>query len=537
MHKRSAGILLHISSLPSPYGIGDLGPSAHSFAYTLAAAQLVYWQFLPLTPTSDFIGNSPYSSPSAFAGNPLFISPDLLCKEGYLSYADLDCLLTAQTPEKTADNKADYSWAYKNRQILLNAAFERSQPRLETNNKFNAFCKKHAYWLDDYALFAAIKDQQGGSSWVEWAKPLKWREPKALLAWSAKHFREILRHKFIQFLFFSQLASLRMLCKRYGLKLIGDMPIYVTHDSADVWSAPEFFKLDADGHQLSVSGVPPDYFSATGQRWGNPVYNWERAAEDGFAWWKKRLSHNLLMADLVRLDHFRGFAGFWEIPAHEKTAVSGKWVPGPGERLFCALREEFGADLPIIAEDLGVITDDVRALMAKFSLPGMKVLHFAFGGSTPWKNSDAPFFHPVHSVVYTGTHDNNTSLGWFKSASKEEQENFCNYLGRKIEPEEVPEAMIRLALESSSEIAIIPMQDILELSDEARMNTPSVARGNWTWRLKDQCGWAEEWAPLNIENLDLGNVPLPQIFARLYDWCRVYGRVGHINKQNGDNDA
>ena len=517
MAERSAGVLLHISSLPATYGIGDLGPAAHSFASALAGAGLSWWQFLPLAPTSEFIGNSPYSSPSAFAGNPLFISPEQLCADGYLSYADLPA------PEEFPLGPVNYAKTAAQRRTLLNAAFERRLPRLESNALFQDFCVAHAAWLEDYALFAAIKEAQGGASWTDWPEPLKWREAEALACWGAERRRDVLRHKFIQYLFFYQLADLREHCAGLCVRLIGDLPIYVTHDSADVWAAPELFNLDEDGLPITVAGVPPDYFSETGQRWGNPVYNWERMAQDGFAWWKKRLKHNLVMADLVRLDHFRGFAGYWESPADEKTAVNGEWRKGPGAAFFRAVCAEFGEELPIIAEDLGVITDDVRELMREFKLPGMKVLHFAFGGRTPWSNPDAPFRHQPRSVVYTGTHDNTTTLDWYGSVPCEERENFCNYLGRDLFPHEAPEAMIRLALESASEIAVIPMQDILGLGKEARMNTPSVARGNWVWRMPDTGGWLE-YSPGRV----------PEIFVRLNGLCRIYGR---IKQQDGDNDA
>lgn len=512
MEERSAGVLLHISSLPGPYGIGDLGREAHSFAEALAEAGLVWWQFLPLAPTSEFIGNSPYSSPSAFAGNPLFISPDALCAAGLISQADMPAM------EETPLGPSDYALAASLRRPVLNAAFERQSPRLEADSAFQNFCKAHAYWLDDYALFTAIKEAFDGASWTDWPEPLKWRDALALAAWGAKHWRAVLRHKFIQYLFFSQFTSLRERCAELGVRLMGDMPIYVTHDSADVWAAPELFKLDASGQPVTVAGVPPDYFSETGQRWGNPVYNWKRMAQDGFAWWKRRLAHNLLMVDLVRLDHFRGFAGYWEIPASEDTAINGAWTKGPGVEFFKALCDEFGEKLPIIAEDLGIITDDVREIMAMFKLPGMKLLHFAFGGQTPWDNLYAPFRHQPCSVVYTGTHDNTTTLDWYVSISAEERQNFCNYIGRELLPREAPELMIRLALESASEIAIIPMQDIMGLGGEARMNTPSVAQGNWVWRLPDASD-------------------IPEFFSRLHGLCRVYGRAGHIQQENGDSNA
>lgn len=531
MQERSAGVLLHISSLPARHGIGDLGPTAHSFAATLAAAGLKYWQFLPLTPTSEFIGNSPYSSPSAFAGNPLFISPELLCGGGYLSYADIECSLP-EVPLVTPLGPVDYAGAAERRKSLLNAAFQRQLPHLEADVAFQSFCLAHTAWLEDYALFSAIKEEQGGRSWVDWPEQLKWRAPEALAAWSGEHRRQLLRQKFIQYIFFSQWAALRERCKEYGLRLVGDLPIYVTHDSADVWANLELFNMDEKGLPITVAGVPPDYFSETGQRWGNPVYNWERMARDGFAWWKKRLAHNLLMADIVRLDHFRGFCGYWEIPANEETAVNGQWVEGPGAKFFSALCEEFGKELPIIAEDLGVITDDVREVMKDFELPGMKVLQFGFGGPTPWSNPDAPFRHTKGSIVYTGTHDNTTTRAWYAGAPAEERKNFCNYVGRDLPAPEAAEAMLRLALESASEIAIIPMQDILNLGPEGRMNTPSVPKGNWVWRLANADGWAEEGPEFKNGGQAARDLPLPAIFSRFHELCRIYGR-NDLNKKQG----
>lgn len=520
MQKRSAGVLLHISSLPAPYGIGDLGPAARAFAAALSEAGIVWWQFLPLSPTSEFIGNSPYSSPSAFAGNPLFISPELLCGEGCVSYADVECVPGGAA---LAEGPVDYHAVTAHRATLLNAAFTRLKPHLPGGAAFQAFCGEHAGWLDDYALFTAIKAELGGAIWTDWPDPLKWRDPGALEDFSRAYAGQVLRQKFIQYLFFSQLAELRERCRELGVRLIGDLPIYVTHDSADVWAAPGLFNLDEGGRPVTVAGVPPDYFSATGQLWGNPVYNWKRMAQDGFAWWKKRIRHNLLMADVLRLDHFRGFVGFWEVPAGEETAVKGEWRAGPGAAFFRALTDEFDGAVPIIAEDLGVITDDVREIMEEFHFPGMKVLHFGFGGASPWNNPDAPFRCTPRSVAYTGTHDNTTSLDWFASVPEEERNNFCGYVGRAVQPGEAPEAMIRLALESASNTAIIPMQDILGLGAEARMNTPSVAKGNWTWRMPGSAR-------------DLGG-----LFKRFRELCRIYGRIREtdetMKQEDGENNA
>jgi len=406
----------------------------------------------------------------------------------------------------------------------LHAAYERCAD-LEKQENFAFFCRAEAGWLDDYALFASIKDEHTGESWVDWPEKLKNRDPDALRIWELEHRRSVLRHKFIQYIFFRQWRSLRRHCRLAGLDLIGDLPIYVTHDSSDVWANQNLFQLDEKGCPLKVAGVPPDYFSATGQRWGNPVYDWEAMSRDGFSWWIKRLEHNLHLADLVRLDHFRGFCGYWAIPAEESTAVNGEWVKGPGETFFKAMQAHFGENLPLIAEDLGVITDDVRAVMRSFDLPGMKVLQFAFGGDTPALNPDAPFRHQRNSVAYTGTHDNTTTLDWFRTAPVLERDNLSRYLGRILTPEEALEGMLRLALGSPADLAVIPMQDILGLGSEGRMNTPSVGRGNWEWRLSE-ADW-NLFRPVEDEETLEEEVKksVPPGFQRLHDLCAVYGRL------------
>ncbi|MDR2503971.1 MAG: 4-alpha-glucanotransferase [Deltaproteobacteria bacterium] len=534
MSERSCGVLLHISSLPSAFGIGDLGPAAHAFALALASAGVRFWQFLPLTPTSEFIGNSPYSSPSAFAGNPLFISPELLCEQGLVSRADVDDAVNLYC-RGSAPGRVDYRAVCAQRRAVLNAAFARGFASLGEGEDFLHFCRAEASWLDPYALFAAIKEEHGGASWVDWPDALKWREPVFLESWEAKNRRSVLRHKFIQYLFFSQWRVLRRRCAELGLALIGDLPIYVTHDSADVWANPELFQLDGQGAPSSVAGVPPDYFSATGQRWGNPVYDWEAMRQKGFSWWIKRLEHNLRMMDVARLDHFRGFCAYWAIPAEEKTAVNGQWVKAPGRELFSALRGHFGPDLPLVAEDLGVITEDVRELMRDFALPGMKVLQFGFGGEKPALNPDAPFRHSQNSVVYTGTHDNPTTLDWFSSAAPQEQGNLARYAGRDLGPEDAVDFMLRLALGSPADLAVIPMQDILGLGEEGRMNTPSVAAGNWEWRLPDLPGLEELARPgpaLAADGRPAWPQPLPA-FKHLRFLCSVYGRDAREGEEHG----
>lgn len=482
---RRYGLLLHISSLPSAWGIGDLGPAAHAFAADLAEAGATVWQFLPLNPTSTFIGNSPYSSPSAFAGNPLFISPELLARDGWLSYADLENSFSCLPGGSVASDPArvDYSVVTLHRERLLCAAYERNCHRLGDHGEFQAFIRDHDYWLHDYARFVSLKEAHGGRSWVDWPVEFRDRESGAMADWDCRAALPMLREKFIQYLFFSQWQRLREACNDAGITLLADVPIYVTHDSADVWAHPQFFNLDASRRPVTVSGVPPDYFSATGQRWGTPVYRWDVLAEDGFSWWKKRLGHTLLLADMARLDHCRGFCGYWEIPAEEETAVRGQWKKAPARELMSALREHFGG-LPFLAEDLGVITDDVRETMRDFNLPGMHVLQFAFSGSDFAGNPDIPHGHTQNSFVYTGTHDNAPTRAWFQGASAQERENLADYTGFSATVESAASILTRLAFASVAQCAILPMQDALNLGDEGRMNMPGVASGNWTWRMR-----------------------------------------------------
>lgn len=498
---RRYGLLLHLSSLPSAWGIGDMGPAAHAFAETLAAAGASVWQFLPLNPTSTYIGNSPYSSPSAFAGNPLFISPEYLVRDGWLSHMDLDDSFLCLPGGSIAPDPAwvDFTAVSAHREHLLEAAFQRAESRLPEHEDFRAFCREHEYWLHDYARFVSIKNSQEGKSWVDWPAGLRMRCRDALREWDWRAAQAILREKFIQYLFFAQWKRLRATCAGLGVSLLADVPIYVTHDSADVWGNPQYFQLDKDMHPLSVSGVPPDYFSKTGQRWGTPVYDWRRMEQNGFHWWKQRLGHILLLADMVRLDHFRGFCAYWSIPAQEETAVCGRWVEAPATALFAALREHFGA-LPFLAEDLGVITDDVRETMRFFNLPGMHVLQFAFAGERMDRNPDIPYAHKRNSFVYTGTHDNTPTRVWFAEAPKQERGNFRDYLGFMPSEDTAASALTRLAFSSVAACAIVPMQDALNLGAESRMNTPGAADGNWAWRMTreqahpDRLAWLRQFA-------------------------------------------
>ncbi|MDR3175712.1 MAG: 4-alpha-glucanotransferase [Desulfovibrio sp.] len=511
---RNFGLLLHISSLPSAYGIGDLGPAAFAFADLLARIRASVWQILPLHPTSTFIGNSPYSSPSAFAGNPLFISPELLLEQGRVSRADLETALNCiENRVLSGDpSRVDFTAVEAHRGHLLTAAFERAAPDLADDADFRDFCRNHDYWLHDFARFATIKRAHSEAPWFEWPGRLRLRAPDALAEWDEKACRPMLREKFIQYLFYSQWQGLRSYCAERGILLLGDAPIYVTHDSADCWANPHYFNLDAELRPITVSGVPPDYFSATGQRWGTPIYRWDVMRGDGFDWWKKRLGHALTLVDRIRLDHFRGFCAYWEVPEKEKTAVNGQWRKAPAADFLEALRAHFGS-LPILAEDLGVITPEVREVMSRFDLPGMHVLQFAFGGEIG-ENSNIPHNHNKRSCVYTGTHDNAPTRAWFSAISPEERENFLLYSGAATDAEGATRALARLAFSSVGECCILPAQDALNLGEEARMNTPGLARGNWSWRLTPGQAAPDAW-------------------AWLADLARLYGRQGE-KAQPGD---
>lgn len=478
MKRRRSGILLHLTSIPSRYGVGDLGEGAYQFADFLAEAGQSLWQILPLNPTSSLSGNSPYTSSSAFAGNALLISPDLLVKEGFLTPADLE-----QVPSFAAD-KVDYEAVFQYKQGLLQTAWERSRDRLRDRG-FVEFCNDQAYWLDDYALFTAFGEHVVGLPWCAWPTGMKLGMEAERQRWREVLAESILAKKWVQYLFFNQWSALKGYCNQRHIQIIGDVPIYVSYESADVWANPDIFQLDKERDPVVVAGVPPDYFSATGQLWGNPVYRWEVMRETGYAWWVQRLEHNLRLFDRVRLDHFRGFVGYWVVSAAATTAVNGKWEPAPAHDFFTTLSGHFPV-LPVIAEDLGVITPDVRETMAEFNFPGMAVLQFAFSEDLP-TNPYAPHNHTRNAVVFTGTHDNNTTRGWFhRELNERGRERLSQYLGRRVEEAEVHWELIRLAMMSVSNTVIIPMQDVLGLGEEARMNVPSVARGNWGWRLRPE---------------------------------------------------
>jgi len=478
MH-RTSGVLLHPTSLPGPYGIGDLGPTAYRFVDQLADAGQGLWQILPLGPTG--YGDSPYQCTSAFAGNPLLVSPELLVEAGWI---DADALDHPTLPPDRVDFGAVKAW----KRDLLARAFSgfvaRSDPAEQA--AFDAFKETQAFWLDDYCLYTAIKSEQGHRPWTEWPEPLALHDPKVLVRWARSHAQEIERHRFIQFLFSEQSAALRAHARSKGVHLIGDVPIFVAHDSSEVWGNRHWFELDAHGHPTVVAGVPPDYFSATGQRWGNPLYRWSVLAEEGYGFWVERLRHALSSVDLVRIDHFRGFAGYWEIPADEPTAINGSWVPGPGMELFRALEEALGPELPLIAEDLGVITEDVEALRDDLGLPGMAILQFGFEGLDQGLGESNFLPHNQRRALacYTGTHDNDTLMGWWSGLAPELQTNIRTYLGGG--DEEIHWSFIRAALGSVAELAVFPLQDLLALGSEARMNHPGRPEGNWSWRLTEE---------------------------------------------------
>ncbi|GAB4503854.1 MAG: 4-alpha-glucanotransferase [Anaerolineales bacterium] len=478
-YKRASGILLHPTSLPGPYGIGDLGPAAHAFVDWLADSGCTLWQVLPLGPTG--YGDSPYQSFSVFAGNPYLISPDFLLRDGLLHPDDI----TEKVDFLYA--RVDYGRIIPWKLNLLERAFLRfSSDPGPARRDYERFCAENVAWLPDYALFMALKEAHGGGAWSGWPEELRKRDPAVLTEAGRSLADAVARFTFYQFVFFRQWYELREHAHQRGVRIIGDLPIFAAYDSADVWVNPELFHLGVDDRPTVVAGVPPDYFSPTGQLWGNPLYRWEMHRQTGYAWWLARFEAALQMVDIVRLDHFRGFAGYWEVPAGSPTAEHGRWVPGPGADFFQALEQKSGAGqapatatgLPIIAEDLGEITPDVIALREQFGLPGMKILQFGFSGP---ENLFLPHHYPLNCVVYTGTHDNDTARGWYLTAPASERAFAERYL--QTDEAHFPEALVRAAWSSVAVFALAPMQDLLGLGTEARMNYPSRLGGNWAWRM------------------------------------------------------
>ncbi len=499
---RSSGILCHPTSFPNRFGIGDLGKGAHDFVDWLAAAKQQLWQVLPLGPTG--YGDSPYQCFSAFAGNPLLISPEGLVRSGLLPAEALN-----DVPPFPAD-KVDFGWVIPYKQGLLRCSYAHFTAAATDAQRrsFAWFQEGNADWLADFVLFMAVKAHFGGGSWHAWPLDIRLRRPEAMAHYRALLADEVEYQAFLQWAFFEQWEALKKYVAEKGIQIIGDIPIFVAEDSADVWANPEQFKLDAEGNPIVVAGVPPDLFSATGQRWGNPHYNWERMLADGFQWWIGRVRQTLRFVDVVRVDHFRGFEASWEIPATEPTAVKGKWAKAPGVELFMAIEKALGV-LPIIAEDLGIITPEVDALRLRFNFPGMKVLQFAFG----MENNPQYLPHNFErdSIVYPGTHDNNTTVGYWHEAERTEIErhNIRRYTG--TDAHDIAWDFIRLAWGSPANQAIATLQDIFSLGAEARMNFPSTSSGNWQWRYT-------------------ADMLTPALAARLGDLTDVYERVKQVEK-------
>jgi 4-alpha-glucanotransferase len=494
---RSAGILLHPTSLPSPFGIGDLGAAAWDWITILAKNRQHYWQVCPLGPTG--YGDSPYQCLSAFAGNELLISPVKLMEAGLLSRADIDGY--PALPEEYVD----FGAVGKNKEILFRKAFS----AFDESDDFSAFCEKEKYWLEPYSLFRVIKHKNNGKAWSEWAADLKLSYPATLASLRQFEQKEIQYHKFLQFCFHRQWSQLKTYAASLGVGIIGDIPIYAAFDSADTWSAPDYFEFDASCNPVRVAGVPPDYFSATGQLWGNPLYKWDEMRDNRYSWWISRIKKTLQIVDVIRIDHFRGFDSFWAVPADRQDAVQGEWVPGPGIDFFNQVRSVLG-DLPLIAEDLGNITPQVIGLRQAVGIPGMKVLQFAFDGDeTNWH---LPYNIVNDNIVYTGTHDNDTSYGWFLKLPKQDKKRVIDYLD--CTEEDMAEHFVRLAYSTPGYLCIVPLQDVLGLDSSHRMNTPGTMAGNWKWRVTldmlDEQG---------LEKMDM-----------VKDFSRIYGRSPQIQK-------
>ncbi|MGE5365472.1 MAG: 4-alpha-glucanotransferase [Bacteroidota bacterium] len=474
MVKRSSGILLHPTSLPGRYGIGDLGNEAYNFVNFLDACGQRIWQIFPLGPTG--YGDSPYQTFSAFAGNPLLISPQLLMEDGLLKYDELE-----NTPAFNP-HKIDYGQVIDYKHELHLKAFSRFKAGgHNAKEEFLEFCSQNNEWLDDYALFAAAKEFHGGKIWSQWDKNLAFRKGNSVAEWNEKLSDNVLFFKFLQFEFFRQWKALKAFAKERDITIIGDLPIFVAYDSADIWANKHLFTVDSKGRLLTVAGVPPDYFSATGQLWGNPLYKWQEMAKDDYAWWRKRFSKLFELVDIARIDHFRGFDAYWEIPGDAETAINGRWVKGPGEHFFSTIEKHLGK-LPIIAEDLGVITKSVEQLRDRFEFPGIKIMQFAFG--TEMENKFLPHNYPRNCVVHTGSHDNDTTRSYFEKAREDRSndiyefaQKYLNYYGDNITQE-----LIRVAYASVADMVVIPMQDMLNLGNDARMNFPGTLGGNWNWR-------------------------------------------------------
>ena len=472
---RSSGTLVHPTSFPGKYGIGDFGKEARQFIDFLEETLQTIWQVLPLTPTG--YGNSPYASYSAFAGNVYLISPDILVQKKLLTEKE------AKTAELPSGDEVLYDQAFEKKDVLFQKACERFYSKLskEEEKKFKAFKKANKHWLDDYVLFMACSLHFKKQPWNTWDKDIATRKPEAIKAYKKKFKDEISLQYWMQYEFNNQWMELKKYANDKGIRVIGDIPIFVDHNSSDVWANPKYFEVDELGNRTLVAGVPPDYFSETGQLWGNPQYNWKELEKDGFSWWVDRFRHMFNTCDAIRVDHFRGFDAYWEVDAKEKTAINGRWVNGPGEKLFDTILKECG-ELPIIAEDLGFVTEGVEKLRDKYAFPGMKIIQFAFDSDST--NSFLPHNYPQNSVAYTGTHDNDTSLGWFNSAPEEEKHRTRVYT--RSDGSAINWEFIRLGMLSVADQAIFPLQDFMNLGNEHRMNFPGTSSGNWLWRYTHQ---------------------------------------------------
>lgn len=503
MKKRQSGVLMHISSLPGKYGIGSFGQSAYDFVDFLVRTKQRYWQILPLGTTS--YGDSPYQSFSAFAGNTYFIDFDILIEEGLLNEADVKGADFGDDPRKV-----DYAKIFDARRPIMEKAVARFL-KADDLSDYESFVKQNAAWLEVFAEYMAIKEHFDNLAWTEWPdEAIRRREAVSLASYREKLAYKLTYHRVTQYLFFKQWLRLKAYANEHHIEIVGDMPIYVAADSADVWAQPHFFKTDAVGKPTCVAGCPPDEFSETGQLWGNPIYDWEAMDKDGYAWWIERLRESFKIYDIVRIDHFRGFESYWEVPADSDTSATGKWVKGPDYKLFAAVKEALG-DLNIIAEDLGFMTDEVIELRERTGFPGMKILQFAFNPDD--ESIDSPHLAPNNSVMYTGTHDNNTVLGWYKDEIDDATRQYMAQYTNRKEYETVPHAMLRTIFASVSFMAIATMQDLLELDSAARMNYPSTIGGNWTWRMT-----AEELNPI--------------VEGELYSLTKTYRRMNTdlINK-------
>jgi 4-alpha-glucanotransferase len=489
---RGSGILLHISSLPSEYGIGDMGPEAYTFAHFLSKCGQSFWQILPVTPTELCFDNSPYRSSSSFAGNPLFISPELLVREGLLNENEMEPL--------PSERFVDFRKVIGSRDEMFDTAFQRFD---SSRPDFLAFCECNSFWLDDFSLFSALRDYFRNKRWIEWPEEIRGREKKSIEAMREELFPFTRKHNFVQYIFWKQWGDLKRCCNGLGVKLIGDLPLYVDHNSSDVWANQNLFKLAEGGEPLYLAGAPPDYYSETGQLWGNPVYDWNAHRRSGYSWWLSRFQRSFDLFDMVRIDHFRGLVAYWEVSAAEKTAINGRWIPAPAEDLLRTAFRMFSS-FPVIAEDLGEITPEVRETMHRFDLPGIRPVIFAFNDSIS-HSLYAPHNFERNCVACTGTHDNNTVRGWFENEATEgEKEILFEYLGRRVDGDEVSWEAIRLVESSVASIALIPAQDLLRLGEWSRMNLPGSSDGNWRWRVLP------------------GEFTLGEDLLRM---CGIYGRV------------